>query len=170
MFKVAIRSRGVTIALEIIVLAAIYFIAKAYVQRNLASGTAPEISATLLDRSPIQLAQYRGKPVLLHFWATWCSICRLEQSSIQSLSHSYQVVSVAMQSGEHQEVQNFMRQQSLSFPAIADSNGEISQLYGVTAVPSSFILDSTGKIMFTETGYSSEWGVTVTFMDCRILI
>jgi len=159
MYKFTIKKRGVKIALEVVVLVAIYFTAKSYVQRNLVSGAAPEISASFIDGSPIQLAQYRGKPLLLHFWATWCSICRLEQSSIQSLSHSYQVVTIAMQSGEGQKVQEFMRQESLNFPAIADAGGEISQLYGVNAVPTSFILDSNGKIKFTETGFSSEWGL-----------
>jgi len=159
MFEKAVKSRGIKIVLEVIVLVIIYVIAKSYVQRDLVSGTAPDISANLIDGSPVQLAQYQGKPVLLHFWATWCSICKLEQKSIQSLSQSYQVITIAMQSGDRQTVQTFMQQQTLSFPAIADSTGEISQNYGVNAVPSSFILDSKGKIVFTETGYSSEWGL-----------
>jgi len=159
MLKTGMKKRGVKIALDILVLVAIYFIAQSYMQRNLASGTAPEISSNLIDGSPVQLNQYRGKPLLLHFWATWCSICKLEQASIQSLSDSYQVVTVAMQSGSNQDVENFMRQQSLSFHAIADPTGNISSQYGVNAVPTSFILDSNGKILFTETGFSSEWGL-----------
>lgn len=159
MFKFAVKKRGFKIALEVIVLVAIYFGAKSFVQRDLVAGLAPEISANLIDGSPIQLMQFRGKPLLLHFWATWCSICRLEQSSIQSLSHSYQVITVAMQSGDGQKVRDFMQQEALSFPAIADASGEISQQYGVTAVPTSFILDSNGKIRYTETGFSSEWGL-----------
>jgi len=138
---------------------ALYFVAKTYLQRNMASGVAPEISAQLLNGNPVLLSQYRGKPLLLHFWASWCSICNIEHDSIQSLSQSYPLISVAMASGDVLQVQEYMTSNSLTFPTIADANSAISRKFGVTAVPANFILNPQGKIVFTETGYTSEWGL-----------
>jgi len=154
-----LKRRSVKILLEVVAILLIYLLLKTYLQRNLASGVAPEISTNLIDGTPVKLSQFRGKPVLLHFWASWCSICKLEQTSIQSLSQSFQVITVAMQSGEELEVSEYLQQNSLSFPTIADSIAEISRKYGVNAVPTSFVLDGDGKILFKETGYSSQWGL-----------
>jgi len=159
MKKINLSNRGLRILRDLLLVLFVFFALKTYMQRELVSGVAPEISGKLLDESTISLFQYHGKPLLVHFWATWCSICNLEHSSIQSISQSYPVLSIAMESGNNQQLQNFMREKSINYPTIADENSIIAKSYGVHAVPTSFILNKDGEIIFTETGYTSEWGL-----------
>lgn len=130
-----------------------------YQQRNAVRGMAPEISGRLLDGQKINLNQYRGKPVLIHFWATWCPVCKMENSSIDSLAKHYSVLSIAAWSGSDAEVAAFMADENLSMPVLTDNEGNWAKRYGVKAVPASFIVDDKGEIRFIVTGYTPQWAL-----------
>jgi hypothetical protein len=85
--------------LELLLIVAVVLLVRAWLARDLAQGPAPEFEANLLDGSAVSLADYADRPMLLHFWATWCPICRLEEGEIMRLSRSHPVLTVAMQSG-----------------------------------------------------------------------
>jgi len=68
-------------------------------------------------------------------------------------------VTVAMQSGDSSEISQYMRDSGLNFSVIADETGALAQRYGVKAVPVSFILNPQGQIVFSESGYTSSWGL-----------
>lgn len=119
-------------------------------QRDIIAGAAPQLPGVVWNK----------QPTLVHFWATWCPVCRAEQSSIEALAKDYpNTVTVAMQSGSDAAIGKFMREQSLSFPVINDADGLISQAWGVHAVPASFIVDASGQIRFIEIGYTTGWGL-----------
>lgn len=143
------------IALIIIVL----LIVKAWVQRDLVSGTAPNIQAVTLNEQVFNLHGAEDKPILLHFWATWCPVCKLEQSSIESISRDYRLISVAMQSGTNEELKSFMQQENLSFEVINDEFGLLSKKYNVRGVPASFFINKENRIKFVEMGYTTELGM-----------
>lgn len=130
-----------------------------YQQRDLVSGQSPLLTATLLDGRSIALSELRGRPVLVHFWATWCPMCKFEQAAIDRLSKDHQVVTVAMRSGDSSTVEHFMVQEGLSFPVIVDDSGELARRFGVRGVPTSFVVDANGRIRFTEVGLTSAWGL-----------
>ncbi len=131
---------------------------RAWQQRDMVSGIAPPLQGITLAGMRYKLPTQ--KPVLVHFWATWCPICRTEQGAIQAIAHDHpQVITVAMQSGTAIEVTRFMREQGLSFPALNDSDGSISHAWGVNAVPASFIISPDGKIRFVEVGYTTGIGL-----------
>ncbi len=133
---------------------------RAWQQRDMVSGVAPALQGTTLAGMPYKLPAHPAKPVLVHFWATWCPICRTEQGSIDAIAHDHpEVITVAMQSGNAIEVTRFMQQQGLSFPALNDSDGSISHAWGVNAVPASFIISPDGKIRFIEVGLTSGIGL-----------
>ena len=97
--------------------------------------------------------------MLIHFWATWCPICKMEENSIASISKDYKVITVAMNSGTDKKVSAFLKQQGLTFPVVNDENGAIAERFGVRVVPTSFIIDSNGIIKFTEVGFTTELGL-----------
>ena len=127
---------------------------RAWLARDLAQGPAPEIEANLLDGSPVSLADYADRPMLLHFWATWCPICRLEEGEIMRLSRSHPVLTVAMQSGSPSEVEAHLTERERELDVVNDPDGALARRYGVRAVPSTFIIDRDGQIVFRKQGYA----------------
>jgi thiol-disulfide isomerase/thioredoxin len=145
--------------LELLVFAALFFGLRAYMSYGAASGLAPPLAGALLDGQDIRLEDYRGQPVLVHFWATWCPVCKLMQDSVASLAEDHPVLSVAMQSGEAAEISAYLRERGVSLPVLPDPAGILSSRYGVRGVPASFVIDGEGQVRFVEIGYTSELGL-----------
>jgi len=146
--------------LELLIFILIIMGVRAWQQRDIVKGDAPQLIGAMLDGKPYVLAQKPAQPVLVHFWATWCPICRAEQGAIESLAHDNpNVVTVAMQSGSSSSIQQYMHEQSVSFPVVNDSDNRISTTWGVRGVPASFIIDRDGKIRFVEIGYTTGIGL-----------
>jgi peroxiredoxin len=127
--------------------------------RPLATGEAPPLTGIGLDGRPVDLYALRGAPVLVHFWATWCPVCQLEQGAIDSIARDHPVVTVVMQSGDAAEVGRFMADRGLHFQTVADAYGEFASQWGVPAVPATFILDGAGRIAYSTLGLSTETGL-----------
>lgn len=137
----------------------VVFVIKAWVQRDVVTGMAPEIQAVTLNGKVFDLYQTKEKPILVHFWATWCPVCRLEQSSIENISKSHSLISIAMQSGTNEELEHFMQEEKLSFRVINDEFGRLSKTYRVRGVPASFIINKENMIQFVDVGYTTEMGL-----------
>ncbi|WP_316365235.1 protein disulfide oxidoreductase [Candidatus Thiodiazotropha sp. CDECU1] len=122
--------------------------------RDLVEGVAPALSGETLHGERFDLGRQTQGPLLVHFWATWCPVCKLESGGIASLSRDYPVVTVAMQSGSQRDVREFLDQQKLQLPVINDSDGSLAAAWGVTGVPTSYIVDGEGRIRFTSVGFT----------------
>lgn len=157
--KIAHQNRFIKFALQGLLIIALYLAIKAYMQRDLIEGRVPVLQDMLLSGQTVDLQELQGQPVLLHFWATWCSICKLEEGSINAISNDHMVITVAMQSGNHLQVKTYLEENELSFPVVVDEKGVIAKRFGVTGVPTSFIIDANGNIAFTEVGYTTAWGL-----------
>ncbi len=139
---------------------AAYFIIQAVQTRDAPTqGPAPAFSGQLLDGTPVSLEQYQGQALLLHFWATWCTICRIEQGSINNIAKDYPVIAVASQSGSVEQVRKVVRERGITVPVLVDEYGALSSLYGIKAFPTSFVIDAQGQIHDVEVGYTSELGL-----------
>ncbi len=150
------RSYAINLLLLITVVAGI----RAWQQRDMVSGAAPALQGVTLAGQPYKLPMHPAQPVLVHFWATWCPVCRAEQNSIAAIAHDDpHVITIAMQSGKPQEVERYMQEQGIVFPVVNDADGSISGAWGVHAVPASFIIDTDGQIRFVEVGYTTEIGL-----------
>lgn len=151
------RVRGYTlqVAIALVIIAGV----RIWQQRDLVSGPAPARTGILLDGRTVAATVQAGQPMLVHFWASWCPVCALEQGSIESLARSYPTLTVAMQSGPDAEVAAHLRKEALTFPVLNDPKGAISTQWGVRAVPTSFIVDAQGRIRFVEVGYSTGIGL-----------
>ena len=145
--------------IQMVLILVVYFSVQAWQSRHAPRGPAPLIHGQLLDGPSMKLEDYRGKPVLIHFWASWCSICRFEQSSIESIAKDYAVITIASQSGDVDEVRAYVEENKVRMPVLVDETGEWGNLYGVRGFPSSYVIDAEGQISDVEIGYSSEWGL-----------
>ncbi|HIO92875.1 MAG TPA: protein disulfide oxidoreductase [Leucothrix mucor] len=154
------KRRWLRYLLEFIIIIALVFAFRAWQQRNMVSGVAPEIQGVLMDGKITQLKNYRGKPVLLHFWATWCPFCKVEEGSITGIAEDWPVLTVAYQSGDKSEIEKHLKERGLeSWATISDPDSRLADLYGVTGVPTTFIIDENGNIRFREVGLTSSWGL-----------
>ena len=148
-------ARDVAIALLVV------FLFQWWQTKDIVSGIAPPLSGSLLNGQKVSLADYKGKPLLVHFWATWCPVCRTEDGSIDNLADDHQVLTVATNSGAAKEIERYLVQNKLDFPVLLDEDGELGGLWGIKGVPSSFILDSNGNIYSVTVGYTTEIGLRI---------
>ena len=121
----------------------------------------PDFTGRMIDGSTATLEEFSGKPLILHFWATWCPTCKLEAPAIESLSGEYQVMTIAVESGDDGEIGEFMQEKGYTFPVLNDNDGTIRRHFKVKAFPTTFILDKNGEIVFTEVGYTSNIGLRI---------
>jgi thiol-disulfide isomerase/thioredoxin len=142
---------------------------RAYQLRDVAQGMAPVLAGTDLDGRTLLLESYRGKPVLLHFWATWCGVCKAEQSNIDELAGALPVVSVASKSGEATQVAAYVREHAIAPRVVVDRFGLIAHRFGVRAFPTTFVIDAAGRIRHVEVGYSSELGLRLRMWLAKII-
>ncbi|MGB5396232.1 MAG: protein disulfide oxidoreductase [Gammaproteobacteria bacterium] len=127
--------------------------------RNAQTGNLSEFNVELMDGSQFIISELSGKPVLFHFWATWCPLCDLQKGSVESIARDYPVVSVASWSEGEAEVKKYMRDNELTFPVMLDDSGKLAESFGLKGVPTSFILSPSGEIEYVETGYTTEAGL-----------
>ncbi len=144
---------------EITLIVIVIFVARLWMQRDIVTGIAPDIKAITLKGQSFGLYKNKQRPVLVHFWATWCPVCKLEQSNINNIAKDKFVITIAMQSGNDAELKKFMNEENLTFHVINDEAGTLSRLYNIKGVPVSFIINKDNKIEFVEVGYSTEIGL-----------
>jgi len=126
-------------------------------ERELSS---PEFELEDLAGKKAALSFWRGKLVLLNFWATWCPPCRAEMPSLELLyrdlkNEGFELVAVDLQE-DRKEVQGFQAELGLSFPILLDRDGRVGSRYGVRNIPTSYLLDREGLILGRLIG-GSEW-------------
>ncbi len=105
------------------------------------------------------ISDYRGKVIFLNFWATWCSPCRMEMPDIQALYQEYEAMgeeaevvflSVATPGlggeGTKEEVISFMEENGYTYPVLMDETGEVSAMFGISAYPTTYMIDREGKV------------------------
>ena len=101
----------------------------------------------------------QDKPILIHFWATWCPTCKLEASNIEFLSHKFEVVTIAVNSGSDEELQEFLKERDYSYRVVNDKNGQFASAFKIAAYPTTFIYDKNKKLVFSDVGYSSTFSM-----------
>ncbi len=126
---------------------------------TLESNALPQIEEKLLDGTVFSNKTIEGKPIIIHFWATWCPTCKLEAANIQSVSEKYTVLTIAVQSGDNGKLEAYMKENGFDFKVLNDTDGVWAKKFKVEAFPTTFIYDGKGELRFTEVGYTTTAGL-----------
>jgi peroxiredoxin len=127
-----------------------------------ALATAPGAAApqfTLGSRAgqDVSLAQYKGQVVMLNFWASWCGPCRQEMPLLESIYKKYNKLGFTMigvnVEPDSNAANDWLKQTPVSFPILYDKESKVSKAYDVATMPSTVIIDRTGKVRVLHRGY-----------------
>ncbi|MGJ7035964.1 TlpA family protein disulfide reductase [Anoxybacillus eryuanensis] len=119
---------------------------------------APDFELMTLKGEKVQLSQFRGKKVILNFWASWCPPCRAEMPEMQRFyeQHGQHVAIVAVnltnKEKNRQAVETFINERGVSFDIMFDEQGTVSKTYEVITIPTSYIIDEHGVILHKHVG------------------
>lgn len=157
--------------LEGLIILAIIMGIRTWQQRGMLEGEAPDFERATLAGETLHFDDYRGQPVLLHFWASWCPMCELEQGSITGIGKDWKVITIAFQSGGEDEVQRYMERKKITdWITIVDEDGSLAAQYGIRGVPTSYVVDEEGTIRFREVGLTSGWGLRIRLWLTDLLV
>ena len=116
------------------------------------SSVAPDFSLESLDGKNLRLSDLRGKAVLLNFWATWCSPCKIEMPWFVDLQKEYgsqglQIVGVAMDDASKEDISKFAKDMGVNYTILLGKESVGDQYGGVPALPETFFIGRDGKIV-----------------------
>lgn len=126
-------------------------------QPELGSTQLPQTKVELVDGSTFQIR--KGKPLVIHFWAISCPVCKLEAPNINTVSKEYDVLSIAVNSGSDEKVKAYMQENGFYFNVFNDVDGDWTTEFNIEVYPTTLIYDAKGELRFTEVGYTTTAGL-----------
>ncbi|MCA6421836.1 MAG: TlpA family protein disulfide reductase [Flavobacterium sp.] len=122
----------------------------------------PEFSFTNKDGKSIKLSDYKGKVILINFFATWCGPCMKEMPYIQKdlwekLKNNDKFIILSFgRDHSQEEVNKFIESKKFTFPIFADKDKSIYNLFATKYIPRNYLIDSKGKVIYASTGFSEK--------------
>jgi peroxiredoxin len=131
------------------------------IHRPAKPSAAPEFTLTSLEGRPAQLREFRGKLVLLNFWATWCAPCLHEMPSMERLYQTFKqtefvLLAVSMDRLGEEVARPFVDNLKLTFPVLLDTSSEVGRQYGVRGLPATYLIDPDGRLIGAVIG-ARDW-------------
>ena len=125
---------------------------------------APDFELDTLDGKTVKLSDFRGKRVMVNFWATWCPPCRAEMPDVQTFHEKQDVTVLAVNLTEteksNENITDFVKEYELTFPILLDKQIKVAGLYQIQPIPTSYMIDSKGIIRYKALGaLQYEWMV-----------
>lgn len=123
--------------------------------------TAADFEAPLLGGGTFSLAEHRGTPVVLAFWASWCGPCRLELPALDVFQQQYPDVKIigVNVDRERPAAERFLRQVKVEMPVAWDNEAMALGQYDVASMPTTVLVDGNGTVKLVKVGYSKEKGL-----------
>jgi peroxiredoxin len=125
---------------------------------NISPGsTAPAFQLPSSSNAPLALNDLKGQVVLINFWASWCGPCRQEMPVLEQMYKKYKAAGFTLLGvnvePKSADALGFLKATPVSFPILFDTESQVSKLYEVAGMPSTVILDRTGKVRYIHHGY-----------------
>jgi peroxiredoxin/uncharacterized coiled-coil protein SlyX len=121
---------------------------------------APDFTLTGLTGEQVTLSQFRGRPVVINFWATWCVPCRREMPAFQRAFETHQMDELVILAVNFEEgsdlVRPFVKELGITFEILYDSQAEVAKTYQVTGLPRTVFVDRQGVIQHIQVGEVQE--------------
>lgn len=111
----------------------------------------------LIDGNSYMLTE--EKPILLHFWATWCPTCKAEAGNIETISKYFEVITIATKSGDNNDIQKYLEARNLTFKVINDKDGSLAKKFNISIFPTTIIYDKNREIFYSDIGYTTTFGL-----------
>ena len=117
---------------------------------------APDFEVETLEGETVKLSDFRGEPVIINFWATWCPPCRAEMPDFEKLHNEEDAVILAMNLTHSENniegVSDFADELGLTMPVLLDEEGAVEDSYQLSAYPTSYMIDSEGVTQYVVRG------------------
>ena len=116
------------------------------------SKPAPDFVLKDINGKTVSLSQFKGKPVLLNFWATWCGPCKEEMPSMQRLHDTaknngeFHVIAISIDRSNLKKIHQYAQNLNLSFPILLDPDRKTRNAYFIRGLPTSYLIDAEGKL------------------------
>ena len=129
--------------------------------KRLEGKAAPGFTLTSLDGKKVSLADYKGRPVLVNFWATWCAPCKLEMPWFEQFRQQYkgqgfEILGIAEDDASKDEIEKSVKKIGVSYPILL-TDGKVAPKYGgVDYLPMSFFIDRSGVVVEETAGLASK--------------
>ncbi len=131
----------------------------------------PTFSLPSTSGNQIGIEQFKGKAVLVNFWATWCAPCLVEMPLLQTVSerHKDELIILAINSEESMDsVKPFLEKNHLTFPILMDEEGKVANMFGIYGYPVSFFVDKQGIIRSLHYGQLNKTLLTQNLLTIGI--
>jgi peroxiredoxin len=122
------------------------------------SKPAPGFSLPGLDGRTVSLADYAGKKVVVSYWASWCGPCKIELPELSEFYKQYhkadsdfEVLAISVDENRA-DAEHYARDEKLPFPVLLDKDSKVAEAYSVEGIPTVFVIDKAGKVMYAHTG------------------
>lgn len=154
------------LAIEAAVFLALVAAIGAWQGRNLlgSGGPAPQLALRDLRGSEVRLDQFRGRKVLLYFWAPWCGVCKLQTPTVNGLAdEETAVLAVALSYESVADVQRYASDNGLTMPVLLGTE-QTARDFNVSVYPTIYVIDEEGRIEHAVVGYATGLGLRLRLL------
>jgi peroxiredoxin len=157
------RRRILRLAMQVLLALSVFLVVSEWQTRRLlprGDTPAPDFELATLDGQRVRLSDYRGKTVLLHFWTTWCGVCRHEVGALNALAESLDedevLLTVAGDGEDAEAVRRFVAERGVNYPVLLGGE-DVVDAYRITMFPTNYFVNPEGRIAASTVGMSTRW-------------